>query len=470
MQSDLTTLQGIIDSCWNPKTSSLDLNKYTALTKQYGLSWEKVGNIFKSVGSEGEEAFSQLAVAVTQADNKMQLVSSTMEKFLNQLAKSASIQLSYAVLNQVTGAIRDAYEYTVDLNKSLNNIQIVTQKSNSEMASFAKSANKAAQALSSSTVNYSDASLIYYQQGLTDKEVAERTKVTVEMANITGQTASEVSEQLTAIWNNFDGSYDSLEKYADVITALGAATASSSEEISEGLSQFAAVADTVGLSYEYATSALATVVAKTRQSADTVGNSFKTIFARLESLNQGETLDDDTTLTKYSLALQKVGVDIKDQNGELKNMDTILDELGAKWGEISKEDKNALAYTVAGARQYTNFIALLDNWDYMQSNLDVAANAEGTVAKQQAIYEKSFEAATTRLQAAWEEFYQKILDDDALVWLVDRLTDLTKLVNQLADNLGGLPGILGVIITLAGKFASTGITKSILNAQTYLKT
>lgn len=338
-----------------------------------------------------------------------------MEKFLNQLVKTANIQLSYAVLNKVTGAIRDAYDYTVDLNKSLNNIQIVTQKSNSEMASFAKSANKAAQALSSSTVNYSDASLIYYQQGLTDKEVAERTNVTVKMANITGQTASEVSEQLTAIWNTFDGTYDSLEKYADVITALGAATASSSEEISEGLSQFAAVANTVGLSYEYATSALATVVAKTRQSADSVGNSFKTIFARLQSLSQGETLDDDTTLTKYSLALQKVGVDIKDQNGELKNMDTILDELGAKWGEISKEDQTALAYTVAGARQYTNFISLLSNWDYMQSNLDVAANAEGTVAKQQAIYEKSFEAATTRLQAAWEEFYQKILDDDALV-------------------------------------------------------
>lgn len=388
-----------------------------------------------------------------------------MEKFLNQLVKSANIQLSYAVLNKVTGAIRDAYDYTVDLNKSLNNIQIVTQKSNSEMASFAKSANKAAQALSSSTVDYSDASLIYYQQGLTDKEVAERTNVTVKMANITGQTASEVSEQLTAIWNTFDGTYDSLEKYADVITALGAATASSSEEISEGLSQFAAVANTVGLSYEYATSALATVVAKTRQSADSVGNSFKTIFARLQSLSQGETLDDDTTLTKYSLALQKVGVDIKDQNGELKNMDTILDELGAKWGEISKEDQTALAYTVAGARQYTNFISLLSNWDYMQSNLDVAANAEGTVAKQQAVYEKSFEAATTRLQAAWEEFYQKILDDDALVWLVDRLTDLVKIINTLTDGLGGLPGILTVILGLVGKFQGDKITGWLMQGQ-----
>lgn len=139
-------------------------------------------------------------------------------------------------------------------------------------------------------------------------------------------------------------------------------------------------------------------------------------------------------------------------------MDTILDELGTKWGELSSENKNALAYTVAGARQYTNFIALLDNWDYMKENLEVAANAEGAVAQQQATYEKSFEAAATRLQAAWEEFYQKILDDDALIWLVDRLTDLTKIINKLADSLGGLPGILAVILGVVGKFQGDKIT------------
>ena len=60
-----------------------------------------------------------------------------------------------------------------------------------------------------------------------------------------------------------DGS-KSLEYYADVITALGAATASSSEEIATGLQKFASVADTVGLSYENATAALATITATTR--------------------------------------------------------------------------------------------------------------------------------------------------------------------------------------------------------------
>jgi TP901 family phage tail tape measure protein len=86
---------------------------------------------------------------------------------------------------------------------------------------------------------------------------------------------------MTSIWNNFDDGSESLSHYADVMTALGAKTASSSAEIAEGLNQFAAVASTVGLSYEYATTALATVTAETRQSADVVGNSFKTLFARI---------------------------------------------------------------------------------------------------------------------------------------------------------------------------------------------
>jgi len=86
---------------------------------------------------------------------------------------------------------------------------------------------------------------------------------------------------MTAIWNNFDNGTKSLEYYADALTKLGAATAASTDEISDGLEKFAAVAETVGLSYEYAAAAVATVIDKTRQSADVVGTAFKTIFARM---------------------------------------------------------------------------------------------------------------------------------------------------------------------------------------------
>jgi len=47
---------------------------------------------------------------------------------------------------------------------------------------------------------------------------------------------------MTAVWNNFYDGGKSLEYYADVITALGATTASSSEEIARGLSKFSSIA------------------------------------------------------------------------------------------------------------------------------------------------------------------------------------------------------------------------------------
>ena len=42
-------------------------------------------------------------------------------------------------------------------------------------------------------------------------------------------------------------------------------------------------------------------------------------------------------------------------------MDTILNEMGAKWGTLAKDQQVALAETVAGVRQYNQLVALMDN-------------------------------------------------------------------------------------------------------------
>ena len=204
------------------------------------------------------------------------------------------------------------------------------------------------------------------------------------MANAAGQSAQIVSDQLTAVWNNFYDGSKSLEYYADVMTALGAATASSTDEIAGGLEKFAAVGETIGLSYEYAASALATITSNTRQSEEVVGTALKTIFARIQGLNLGETLEDGTTLNKYSQALEKVGISIFESNGEIKKMDSILDEMAAKWQTLAKDQQIALAQTVAGVRQYTQLVSLMDNWDAgdsdsMMANLATARGSSGAL-------------------------------------------------------------------------------------------
>jgi len=47
-------------------------------------------------------------------------------------------------------------------------------------------------------------------------------------------------------------------------------------------------------------------------------------------------------------------------------MNDILDEMGAKWNTLSKDSQIALAQNVAGVRQYTQLIALMDNWDFFK--------------------------------------------------------------------------------------------------------
>lgn len=436
----------------NVDTGRLDLSKFNHEMEKSGMSLKQYRDALVSLGPTGQAAFMDLSKAILASETPLRQTNVLVDKLWDSLKRTAGWQLSSTAIHAFVGAISTAYNYAQDLNKSLNDIRIVTGYGSDRMAEFAKNANKAAKQLSATTLDYTNASLIYYQQGLDDKAVQERSDVTVKMANVTGTAAQTVSDQLTAVWENFmkDGEH-AAEWYADVMTALGAATASSTDEIAEGLEKFAAVADTVGLSYEYATAALTTITAKTRQSADVVGTALKTLFARIEGLNLGETLDDGTTLNKYSKALDAVGVNIKNEAGELKSMDEILDEIGAKWGTIGKDQQIALAQTVAGVRQYTQFVALMDNWDFMKENLNTVANATGTLDKQAEIYAESWEAAKKRVQAAAESIYQDLLKDDFFIWLTDGFGSIIGFIDKIIDSLGGLSGVLPGIALLVNK-------------------
>lgn len=448
----------------NTNTNKLDLSKFQREMDKSGMSLEKYRLVLQQIGPSGQEAFTDLSKAILASQTPLTRSLGLFDKLWDTLKRTAGWQISSNIMHGLQSALSDAYDYAQDLNKSLNNIRIVTGYSADRMADFAKQANKAAKELSATTLDYTDASLIYYQQGLDDKAVKERTDTTIKMANVTGTTAETVSQQMTAVWENFmkDGQH-ATEYYADVMAALGATTASSTDEIAEGLEKFAAVADTVGLSYEYATSALATITAKTRQSADIVGTALKTLFARIEGLKLGETLDDGTTLNKYSSALEAVGVNIKDDTGNLKAMDNILSEIGAKWETLSKDQQVALAQTVAGVRQYTQFVALMDNWDFMGENLATAYGAEGTLEKQQKIYEESWEAAKNRLQASMETLYDDLLKDDFFIWLTDALADVVGLIDKIVDSMGGLTGLLPGLILLMNKLWGDKIINGISN-------
>ena len=440
------SLAGNLRRAINPETGKLDLTNFNNNLKQSGETLNSYYQKLVQLGPAGEQAFLSVARSVTEAELPLKRSSRLLNELWITMKNTMRWQLTSSALHGFVGSLEQAYGYAKNLDRSLNNIRIVSEKSADDMARFAEQANKAAKALSTTTTNYTDASLIYYQQGLTDQEVLDRTETTIKMANVAGTTAETASQQLTAIWNNFYDGSQTLDHYADVMVKLGAVTASSSDEISEGIEKFAAVANTVGLSYEYAASALATVTAQTRESASIVGTAFRTLFSRIQGLNLGETLDDGTTLNKYSQALATVGVQIKDTNGELKGMDKILDDLGGKWDTLAQDQKIALAETVAGVRQWTQLIALMDNWDFFKKNLAIAKNADGALNQQAETYAESWEAARDRISASAEDVYDSLINKD---FFISFDNGLSKVLDRTADFVDGMGGLVGVLATLS---------------------
>lgn len=461
------SLQQQLKAATNVNTGKLDLSVLKKNLENSGQSLASYREQLTKLGPDGEQAFMKVASSIASAELPLKKTNTALTEFLGTLKNTARWQISSSILHGFMGSLQSAYGYAQDLNRSLNDIQIVTQHSTEYMAAFADKANKAAKELSTTTTAYTNASLIFYQQGLSDDEVQKRTDVTIKMANASRQSAEEVSSQLTAIWNNFADGSKSLEYYADVLTKLGATTASSSSEISEGLQKFASIGETVGLSYEYAASALATITATSRESADTVGNALKTLFARIQSLKLGDTLEDGVDLNKYSEAIEKVGVHVLDTNGELRDMDAILDDLMERWDNLDRTAQTALAQTVAGQRQYAQFMTLMNNSDFFRQNVETAKGSEGSLQEQADIYAESWEAAQKRVKAAAQAIYQDLLDDKFFITILNGFEKVLTGIDGFIDSIGGLktlvPAVGALFLTLFKDQIGKGLENAIHN-------
>jgi hypothetical protein len=92
-----------------------------------------------------------------------------LDKMATTLANTIKWNAASSVVNGFSRSVEQAWGYVKALDTSLNDIIIVTGKSSDEMAKFAVQANNAAKELGKTTTDYTNAALIYAQQGLSDE-------------------------------------------------------------------------------------------------------------------------------------------------------------------------------------------------------------------------------------------------------------------------------------------------------------
>ena len=160
MRKELDALDKAMEAAFNPKLGTYELNKFNEALKASGTSAQRVFETVSAYGNTGSAALLNMTTQMLATDRAAKQVHSTFQKLGETMMNTIRWSITSTAINTVTGAIQQAYHYALDLDESLNDIMIVTDKSAEEMERFARSANKAAKGLGASTKDYTGASLI----------------------------------------------------------------------------------------------------------------------------------------------------------------------------------------------------------------------------------------------------------------------------------------------------------------------
>lgn len=428
-------LSSIFGQSYNFKLNTVDFAKLDQLLQTSNINITSFMQQAEQLGGSASIGAQRLNAELIKTNKNLQQTTGWTKKIVDTFSNTLRWTLTSTAINSVTGSIQKAYGFAKQLDTSLTNIRIVTGKSAEDMEQFAIAANKAAKELGASTKSYTDAALIYYQQGLSEKEVMARANVTVKAANITGQSAKTVSEQLTAVWNGYKVGAQEAELYIDKLSAVAATTAADLEELSVGMSKVASAANVMGVDIDQLNAQLATIVSTTREAPESIGTALKTVYARMSDIEAG--LDSEVTLGEYTQQMKELGVNVLDADKNLRNMGDVVEEIGNNWGSLNRNQQIALAQTIAGTRQYSRMMALFDNWDMYRQAKGTSASSKGTLEAQNEIYLDSFDAKLKKLETSAERLYNTLIDNDAMKTLIDFLSGVVDLSGTFLKSMGG---------------------------------
>lgn len=433
------------------RIASLKQQQANAQAQITSLEGQGVSNEKLKAQCEDEIAAAKARQAAQQA-----AVNQAETQALNRLMSMVKM---YVIMRGLRTLWRNATTYAQEYYDKLNEIQIVTQKSDTQMQNISNTFKNMAKGLKISSTDIATAATTFYRQGLDEEETKSRTKWASMYAKITAQSFDEAATQVTASVNSMG---ISAQEVVDVFTYLGDNSASSGAEIGEAMQKAAAAAAEFGLDFRTLGAYIATVSETTRQEAKTIGTAFNSIFARWHNIKKtGYDVDDNGNVTgtnDIERALSNIGMSLFDTNNEWRDMGVVIDELAGKWNGLDSITKSYIATTIAGTKQQNVFLALMrdmskgvEHGSRMYELYNGTLTASGTVAAKYETYLRSVTAAQEGMNVSLERLYASIVNSDDLKNFYNLMSGLA---DAAASGMEAFGGVALKIIAIAAAAAS----------------
>lgn len=180
-------------------------------------------------------------------------------------------------------------------------------------------------------------------------------------------------------------------------------------------------------------------------------------------------LTDEVSGLTYSVndadkVLQKYGIFMTDSQGQMRDLGDVLDEVGGKWGTMTRLEQNQLSYVLAGARQRNIFTAAMNDWNTVLDAEQVALNSAGTAEEKMAVFTESLEAAQNKLTAAWQSFVTGTNVDKVFIAAYKAGALFLNILDLLLNKIPVLSTILRTVLLVNLTSITVSLGKSALTA------
>lgn len=387
--------------------------------------------------------------------------------------KSAATVASVGLLNQAFRTLQRTAKQMIttaaELDKQLTELRIVTGQNYEDASRLVDSYNALAKELGATTAQVIDAADEWLRQGKSIGEVEQLIAQSMVLSKVGKMDSADATKNLTSAMKGYGLAVDEVSGIVDKLTAIDLQAAVSSADLAIAMSRTASSASMAGVSMDKLLGYLAVMKETTQSSAEEIGTAMRSIFARLQNVKVGKFVDDETgeAINDVEKALGKIGIALRDTNGDFRNMETVLDEVAAKWDSLTNLEQSAIATSIAGTRQRNQFLILMQNYGKALEYAEVATNSEGTAMKKFAAYQESVEAHFNSLIASAEALSKQTFPPELLNGFIDAgaaVLDFLEATNLLTIALT----TLGAALTMKGLGVFGSKIKSIYQSVTNL--
>lgn len=450
---------------WTAARNGNTSASYASLKDQItALESLKTGLMNGSISAEQfKERFASIKAAVTDSSTAIRAAGENTQSFGDRISGLAAKFSSWLTVSQAimyaVRTVKQMVSAAVEVESAMNQIQIVTGASDSQMESFLTRSIALAKELGQSVTDVASSIETFARLGYGMNESAGLAKYANIMANVGNTDVDTATTGITSIIKGYEMDASDAEHVSDVLVKVGQEYAISAEELMAAFQRGGAALHASGTDFEKSAALFAATNASL-QNAETTGTMWKTVSARIRgATTELEEMGEETDglaqgLSKYReeiIALS--GVDIMKDENTYKDMYDIFVQLAEVWDNMEDVSQSRVAEILGGTRNTSGIMSTITNIKDAIGAYSSAMDSAGAATEANNLYMDTTKAKVGELKAAFQELSSDFISSNVTKGAVDALKGIVEAIDAVVNSVGSLGTIL----------AGLGIVKIVKN-------